>query len=315
MANTCTIDIRSSGGTITRRYSDDSVTERFLVKLDVATRDLISVLNSARAANPTQFPLKGQSWPSNPTYGLYADSFQLEPRNEFQTQWFVTVTYTPLKAGEHNTEGSGNPLLWPAVFAVDWIEYDEAVTKARNVEAFTAAGAFNRPALTLGPCTNSAGGEFEEGVFETTRDAVLSITKNVATLNEVLSLEGTYAKTTNSDTVYGVGPRRYKYIGVETSGIQTANGISYYARTVRVQVMKTTDRAINNVGWHNINFDGKKVKYKVRKQDESGAAIEPAVYEDAQEPGFLTLAGARSEAATTVSYRWLTEVPYAGLLI
>lgn len=313
MANTCVIETKGVGGTLSPLYSDETITERFLVTLDTASRNLPAILNSARAANPTQFPLRGQSWPLNPGYGLYAKKFDFEMRSDMGKQWAINVSYLPLEPNEPNTEGSNdNPLLWPATYAVDWVEYEEAITKARNVEALggSTSGA-PRAANTLGPVVNGALQEFDEGIFEVVRDPVISITRNVATLDQVLSIESTYSRTTNSDTVYGVGPRRYKYLGVESGGVQTANGISYYTRTVRVQITKTTDRILNNVGWHFwYDDDGTKKLARFTVDDDDTKEKVPA-----SEPGFLLRTGNKSTTPETVTYRHLEEVAYAGLLI
>lgn len=312
MANTCRRI--GSGGSLSRRYSDEGAWEKFRVTLDTATSSIVTACNSARAANPTQFPLRGQAWPEHPTYGLYADSFDADIISETAAIWEITVRYAPLQPNESDTEGSNdNPLLWPAVFGLEWIEREVAITEARNVEAFTGVN-HSRSALTLGPVVNSALQEFDEGIFDSIREAVLVITRNVPSINDVLAIERDYGLTCNSDTVFGIGPRRYKYLGVETPGRQVANGIVYFPRVIRVAILKTTDKVVNNVGWHNLDFGGNIVKYKVRDVDDNGSAIEPPVYVDPAEPGFLTMAGGRSTTATKVTYRYLTEVPYAGLL-
>jgi hypothetical protein len=318
MANECVLDIKASGGTLSRRYSDESVTERFRVRLDTASRSLPTILNLARAANPTQFPLRGQAWPAAATYGLYADNFQFTPVGDLQKDWHITVTYMPLKPGEPDTEGDDNPLNWPATYSIEWAEREEAVVEARNIatQGQSSPGG-TRNANTLGPLVNSAGEEFEESVFRTVRRAVLSIHKNIASLDQVLSVEANYADTTNSDTVYGIGPRRYMYYGVESSGVQTANGINYYARTIRVMLDKTTDRYFNNVGWNYCTFVGgqngesKLTRFKVKASDDENDEAEV----DSPEPQFLLLSGLKSTTAVTIGYRALQEVPYASLLI
>lgn len=324
MANTCVLHLKGCSGTLSRRYTDESWSEVFRVSLDTATRNGPAIITAARAANPTEFPLRGQAWPANPTYGLYADTFPIAPYDSLGKQWLVTVNYVPLKAGEQNNEGtSDNPLLWPAVFTLDWIEREEAITEARNVEAIAQSSPTPRAANTLGLVTNSAGEEFDEGIFKTVRRAVVCITKNVPTLDSVLAVESQYADTTNSDTVYSIGPRRYQYLSVESPGKQIANGITYFARTVRVLVDKTTDRVVNNVGWSSWAAPADDpfgpitlTRIRINAVDENGKATKEKV--DPAEPMFLQLNGSfvpNSAAATKVTYRYLTETPYAGLLI
>lgn len=308
----CTIVANGVSGTLSRRYADESVQEKFHVRLDTPTRSVVSVCNTARLANPTQFPLRGEAWPAEPMYGLFADSFQCEMLSELGYSWHVTVTYAPLRPNESNTEGTNdNPLLWPAIYSLDWIETEVAITEGRNVEALGSAAPTPRPALTNGPVVNAALQEFEEGIFDSRRDAVLVIQKNVATLDEVLAIERDYALTTNSDTVLGIGPRRYKYLGVESSGRQVSNGIIYYPRTIRVAILKTTDRQVNNVGWHywtTINDVKQLVRAKVKDDDNNKV--------DSAEPVFLATTGGLSVGTPVkITYRYLTEVPYAGLLI
>lgn len=308
MANTCTKATKGVGGTLSRRYADESITERFHVGLDTASTNLPAILNAARAANPTEFPLRGQSWPANPGYGLTADSFAFEMRSDLGKQWDIVVTYTPLQSDEPDTEGTNdNPLLWPVVRQLSWIEREEAITEARNVQAFT--GAFTRPALQLGPVVNTAYEEFDEGLFRTVRRAVLNVTKNVATLDECLALEDAFADTCNDSTILGVGPRKLAYLATEVNGPQKANGITYYVRTAQIVKEKTTDRRVNNVGWHCFDNDDGVTKRRCKVKD-----IESGEFVDVSEPAFLTLAGKQSGSAVAIDWRYLTETSYSGLL-
>lgn len=298
-------------GTLTADYKGDTASEKFYIKLDTATRDIVSVANSARAANPSQFPLRGEPWPVNPGYGLYAKTHAFSNLSELGSLWECVVTYMPLDPSEPNTNGNSNPLLWPAVYGLEWLEEDVPITRGRNVEAIgsgTTAG--ERVALTLGEIVNSALQEFDEGLFRTRRTPVITVTKNVGTLDEVYYVQKDFEDTTNSDTIGSVEPRRMEYLCVEHNGQQTANGTLYYARTVKIALKKTTDRRINNRGWNywkTIDSVKTLVPFTVKQEGSTDETL-------TSEPAFLTLAGGKATAPTTVTYRVLEEVPYASLL-
>lgn len=322
MATECVLDLKASSGTLSKRYSDESVSERFRVKLDTSSRSLPAIMALARAANPTEFPLRGQAWPAAPTYGLYADNFQFTPIGNLQKDWHITVTYLPLKPGESSVEGvSDNPLLWPKAFTWEWLEREEAVLQARNVEDFghnSEAGV--RAAGTLGPLENSARQEYAESIFRTVRRGVICVTQNVATLGDVAAVEDQYADTTNSDTVYNIGPRRYKYLSVDSPGPTSANGITYHPRIIRVAIEKTTEFECNNVGWNHWVRDGDGKKWlaavKIKETGDDGKATETLV--TPPEPVFLGQLGTYGEGQPTLKtqhWRYLTEKPYASLLI
>lgn len=313
MANSCTLAHHGVSGTLSDKYANESVTEKFFVHLDTPTRNIVSVVNSARAANSSQFPLRGEGWPANPFYGLFAKQFNVQMRNNLGTEWEVDVTYQPREPKDPDTQNDDNPLNWPPVYTLEFIEYEEAVTEAKNVDKigdFAPGGP--RDALTLGPVVNSALQEFDEGLFVPVRDAVIVITKNVATLDEVLAVDTQFLRTTNSDTIYGVGPRRFKYLGVESGGLQTANGIQYYTRTIKVQKLKTTDSVMNNVGWNYASLkDGKRILKPFTVKDDDDNDVLPS------EPQFLNIYGGKPEDTdepTVVRYRYLDEVPYQSLL-
>jgi hypothetical protein len=301
-------------GKLARKYAGESVTETFDIFLDSPTRNIVEVAQLARAANPTQFPLRGQGWPANPFYGLFADTFDLEPQSELNKIWKCTVTYTPLEPGEPNTEGNNeNPLLWPSVPGLEWLEEEEAIEEAYNVEAIgSASQKGERPALTLGQVCNSALQEFEEGLFRTKRVPVITMTKNVATLGEIYKLQTDFEDTTNSDTLVAgnITPRQLEYLCVEHQSEQTANGIKYFSRTVKILLRKSTDRKLNNVGWHYWKTENgvKKLK-RVTVEDEETDLPVPA-----SEPSFLTHAGVRAFDTTSVTFRYLTPKTYASLL-
>lgn len=282
-------------GTLASKYTEESITERFQIIFDAPIFNLPLIILQAHFANP-RFPDRGQSWPLFPDYGLFAKKFQLEDGGELGTHWNCSVGYEPLQPGESNTEGvSDNPLFWPPTWNLEEFEYDEVVAKGKNVQAFS--GHYPRAALTLGAFVNSFGDETEEPIVEPASDAIFVRTDNVATLNEILQVQDYYRRTCNSDTIYGIGPRRFKFLNCKSGGQQTANGISYYQRIIRVQLMKSTDRTINNVGW--------------QYEKDSGSEV---TQHDGSQPVFLTTAGKKSSTPVTIEYRYLDEVTYASIL-
>lgn len=303
----CTFVRDFGSAELSNRYTDESISARYIITLDAASDDWPTILEQAQAISGggnTAPPLRGESWPTNPGYGLYAKRFtmRLENAENSLLRVLLDVSYLPLDAGEPDPGTSpDNPLFWPAEYDIQYAEEEFVVEQAKNVEAFTGAGGYGRPAGTLGPVTNSAGDETEEPLVDVERVAVVKIVKNVPNLDTIVSVNTNYARTTNSDNFLGAGPRRAKFIGAESGGKQNANGIIYYPMTVSVAIHKTTDRVVNNVGWNNLDFDGKKVKYTVNNDDPSS-------------PQFLTLSGGRTTAVTKVTYRYLDEVSYAGLL-
>jgi hypothetical protein len=315
MANTCTKDIKGVSATLSPKYTDEQITEQFSVQLDNATDDPVAVYEAALAANPTQFPARGAPWPVRPTYGLFAKQINPVMESDLGKRWKVAVTYMPLEPGEPDkSEFGDDPLLWPRTYRWDWVEFEEAIAEARNVDAIGSASGSGRAALTLGPVVNSALQEFDEGLFETVREGVLCIRYNVATLDEVSDIEDSFSRTTNSDTVRGRGPRRWKYIGVEDGDELIANGIKYRPIAIRVQLTKTTDRKLNNVGWNYWDVDDalvpKRVPFQVPETANS-ATMQPS-----SEPLFLRLDGSAADPdeAVTLTYRYLEEVPYAPLI-
>lgn len=319
MASVTSVTKTGAEGTITADYQGQAVTETFNIFMSGdGDHDFPGLIVKAAAASAL-FPDLGDPWPTNAGFGLFAKSFAFKVKEEknLQSVWECTVNYLPLQPGEPSTENtSTNPLGWPATYWLEWVEYEQAITKARNVEAFT--GGFTRAAGTLGPVVNTAFQEFEEGLFDTVRDAVLVVKKNVATLSDVIARNRDFQLTTNSDTVLGADPRRMKFLGADSGGKLTANGVNYYEMTTRIQVTKTTDREVNNVGWKELVDGQKLVNIKVPKPgatpDNQGKYADSDM-EDTPEPLFLDLAGKKKTSGTqTITYRYLEEVPYTPLL-
>lgn len=299
---------KAIGGTLSRRYSDEQVSQVFNVHLSAQSEDLPTILSQAQAAGFTaRVPYRGEAWPENPDYGLFADTFTFTPVDELLKWYEVAVNYVPLKSGEPDTgSNNDNPLLWPRTYRWDWVEFEEAVTTAKNVDTFTGGG--GRAALTEGPVVNPAYQEYDEGLFDTVREGVLVVRWNLASLEDVSDIEDTYSGTCNSDTVLGRPLRRWKYIGIEDGEEQTANGIKYRPVAVRIQLTRSTDRKINSVGWKHLDAAGVDLVTAKVKDEDTGEMM------PASEPVFIGLDGKFSASAISNTWRWLREVPYAPLI-
>jgi hypothetical protein len=312
------------GGTLARKFEESSCTEKFLIVLSESSIDLPAIATLANLFANSAFPKPGDFWPTRPGYGWYADKFQFEAQDEAFTIWHCTVSYNPLKPGEPNTDGvNDDPLLYPPTYWLEFIEFEEPITQARNVEEIgndTKKG--KREALTLGPVVNGALQEFEEPLMKTTRQTVLCMQRNYPSLDEILDIDDRFSDTCNSDAVYGREARQLEYIGIESGGVQTSNEIDYYSGVVRVKVTKSTDREILNLGWRYwsilrgdaLNPDEKVESiFKVDELDDDGKKTGEKI--PAPEPSFLNLRGGKSTEPTSLHYRYLREVPYSGLLL
>lgn len=312
MSVSCKKKTGSCSGVVASKYAEMSATEVFVLTSSVEIHDFYTAYLTALAENPAEFPIIGNAWPVRPTLGLYASRIAPTMVSSQGKQWELTVTYEPLQPGEPNRDGvADNPLAWPKTYRWDWVEFEEAITRAKNVDAFT--GGFGRAALTLGPVVNPAYQEYAEGLFDTFREGVIVVRYNVATLEDVIDIENTYQRTTNDDTVLGIGARRWKYLGVEDGDTQVHNEIEYRPVSVRVQLCKTTDRTINANGWKAFQPGGVKlVPAMVTEVTEDGTITDRRI--PASEPLFIGLNGEFTTTAQTNTWRYLDEVDYAPLL-
>jgi hypothetical protein len=318
MANVveCVLSVDEFSAELTHNYQDESVTELFKIKLDEPDRNIVEIAHQCAALQPL-FPGRGASWSEYPGYGLRAKKFRFTPSPGL-INWECEVTYLPLSQGESDPEESdGNPLAWPAVYTLDWIEYEEAVKEAVNLEDLGADTDWGvREEGTLDLVVNGALQEFEEGIFDAQRDAVIQITKNVATLDEIIEYQTEYQRTTNNATFLGAAAYRVKFLSAVSGGLQKAGDIEYYPMTISLQIMKTTDKRMNNIGWHHwVTVGGVKtlVKFKVDETDAAGNPTGEKV--EASEPTFLTRGGKIGFAGSWVTYRYLTPKNYDGLLL
>lgn len=291
----CVIKDGGISATLSDTYTGDAIRETYQIRLTSGERNPLVVEALANAGGTNPLPQRGTLYGPSVGYGLYARRFDwsiVDPH----LIWQCVVNYEPLKPGEQDPTSNSNPLAQPPTFSLDWIEYEAVITEAYNLDGFgDGIDGYSRSIETLGPVVNSYGREFDEPLTDVRREAVLNITRNYATLDQIINIQETYAGTTNSDTFKGASARRCKFLAIESGGIQTSNGIDFYRGTSRIKVGNTTDRELLNTGWEYLDADGDVVEHE-------GA-----------EPVFLTLAGRKSDEPVNVTYRHLEAVAYAPL--
>lgn len=277
----------------------DSIVEEYLIEADAIHYSPYDVLAIGQSSGPNPLPPRGARYST--TSHLFARTFRIAPTREHRSAYMAEVTFAipedPTEQG-NNT----NPLLRPAVFNVEYVDSQYIVTKAKNVEGLLHGDGKggNRAALTLGPIVNAAGKQLIEPVMDNERNGVLVIYKNYASLDAIVTMNETYARTTNILTYKGFDVRRLKYQVTESQGVQVENDIIFWPGVTRVEIKTTTDISVDNVGY--------------QEWSTISSAFRPLMVEEA-EPKALDLDGSFSAATgnTSITYRHLTEVDYSPL--
>lgn len=257
-------------GTLSDVYSNDRIQETYQVELTTGERSPLVVEALANAGGTNPLPIRGTLYGPDIGYGLYARRFDfriVEPH----TVWQFQVSYEPLQAGEQNPQQNSDPLNQAPEITIEYVEYEQVIAEAYNVEDH--GGPFNkyyRQAATWGAVTNSIGREFDEGLTDIRRDAVIVVKKNIATEAEMVSRQSAFAGTTNSDTWLGAAVGQLKYLSVNSTGKQNRGGTDFFEMRTRVQVfpianlpsgIRGTDRRVLNNGWAYYDTDSKLVKH------------------------------------------------------
>jgi hypothetical protein len=280
-----------------------SVVHEYLFLGDAVTDNPLSAIAIARTAGPHPLPPRGAVLAGTNFIAREAVAVQTGERRD---SFAITVNFSPPDPGEdEGSQSIENPLERPTVYDIQYIEQEYVVDKARNVEALShgdGKGA-NRAANTLGPIVNAAGKRPDEPIVDTERNAIIVIERNYATLGAIMALNETYQRTTNSDAITiggeSVDARRLKYLVTRSNGRQVENEIEYYRGTTEIELKKTTDRILDNVGYD--YWDGAQVS---RYTDPTG--------EFPAEPINLKLDGTEDgDNTTTITYRYLEPVAYA----
>jgi hypothetical protein len=245
-----------------------------------------------------------------------------DPANNLK-RWHVTCNFGPSQGTDPGVYTEDNPLLWPVIYDVDFIEEQVPLDKARVVESLSHIG---RAAGSLGPVINAAGVEFTEAALTTIWYPILIAKKNYSTLDEIVALNLAYQGTTNSDTYFGAATRKAKFLSTASGGRQQVNGTVYYPGTTRIWFKDATwDRGILNNGWshlvksggnYKLDSAGKPKLFKNKVHDDPNAAAETDPDQDCSEPLNMALDGTLQPsdvAGLYLNYRDLNEVSYAGI--
>jgi hypothetical protein len=279
---------------------EDRVQWEYLFIADSIIVNPLQAIQQAQVSGPTPLPAYGSVIDGTL---LFAKRFDATLADVNRMAWTITANFEPPDTGEPNANpNQPNPLLRHAVYDLQYIETEYVIEQAKNVEALT--GGFGRAAGTLGPIVNAAYRRPDEPRVDTERNAVITIERNYANLGQIMLLNETYQRTTNSDacTIGGesIAARRLKYLLTRSGGRQVEGNYEYYPGITEIEVKKTTDLILDNVGYE--YFDGADLK---RSTDADG--------NDTAEPVNLDLAGALNTTSTTkITYRYLDEVAYSG---
>lgn len=255
-------------------------------------------------------------------------SWQRKEFKETHRRWLYTLTYGPPRNTDPGVFSEPDPLLWPVLYDVDWIEEQVPLEEAAIVENLSHVG---RAADSVGPVINSAGVEFTEGLLKTIYYPVLIALKNYETLDEIVALNLAFQGTTNDDTFFGAAARKAKYLMTASGGRHEVNGQVYYPGTTRIWFKDATwDRKVLNNGWEHFEKVGGSYVTETTGEPRLFPNAEPAVEAidagdlDAElpkdvlcgEPRNLKLDGTlleTDEPAIYLTYRDLGEVDYAGI--
>jgi hypothetical protein len=294
------------------------VTEKWLAVYSGST--ITSVTSAHARAVAAGLPGVGSQYEST---SLYRINVSGTPTPEHRNGWEWVVAYGSLPDDQSGLNQSqiSNPLLRPATYDLERRETDFPIVEAKNVEPlpYAGGGASGRAAGTLGRVVNAAGEQADEQLLDTISNPVLVIRRNYASLNQIIELNLDYQLTTNDAAIYGWEIRRLKFLAAESLGRQEENGIEYYPGEVRIEVMKTTDLKLDNVGWHHWDVDEtEEVGFIIETLELVRAQVvdkQTGQKVDAAAPVNLTMDGwlGSDEEPTSITYRYLTETDYSPL--
>lgn len=287
----------------------DSLTAVYEVTYDSIPANPYVALARARAANNEPVPPYRDQYATLKTW-MFAQSFSAASHRDDGSCALIrwNVTYAPPPPGESEDRFKHeNPLDRPPKINVVDISEEVPIESARNVQALAKAldGA-NRAADTAGPIVNAAGDAPVSPFVRTKRWEVIVIEKNYPSLEAIVSRNRTFKDTTNSDQFKNYEARELEYQTTRSMGESRENGTTFWPGVTEI-IARPTDLTVDNVGYN--YWDGaNKVRAQVQDAD-TGENI------DSPEPVNLALAGGLSGAGTTqITYRYLTETAYAGLL-
>ena len=283
------------------KEGQDSITMRYLVQFDDMQSDPYTSLALAQAATPEPIPaLRAPFGTTGQGQNIFVTAIQPSVAKENRTVYFYDVVYAAPEPNQQTPlQQNNNPLLRPGVRNIEYIASEWVIDQARNVEALPSGDGKggSRAANTLAPIVNAAGKRADSEKVDTEYNPVLTYSKNYATLSAIDALNKGYQRTTNSDAVFGYEVRRLKYLVTESLGQQFENGFEYWPGVTRVEVKRTTDLTIDNVGYDYWN----------------PATEEHIRVENNAEPINLTMSGGKDSVKTTITYRHLEGKAYLTL--
>lgn len=275
-----------------------SVTLQYELIADSVIIDPLDALAVARGLGVPQYgaQLDTAYW--------FAQDFSMDRNEGNRSHWDIVVTFSPPPEGEDDEQQNENPLARPAVYDIQYIEQEYVIEEARNVESFGTV--FTRAPGTLGPIVNACYRRPDEPIVDTERNAVIVIEKNYPSLGAIMAFNESFQRTCNSDSCnvggQSIAARRLKYLCTRSGGRQQEGDVIYYPGITEIELKKTTDKILDNVGYEFWNDDDADFERAKDKDDEFVG-----------DPVNLNLDGTLNTSdPTTISYRYLTEVAYSG---
>jgi hypothetical protein len=299
---TCTLQKVTGTGD---RKAKHSVTHTYLFLGDAVIENPLDVIAQAQSTGPRPVPGYGAQLAS---YFLFCQTIQADHTTERRDSWLINANFGVPEPGEdEEQQEQPNPLNRPAVYDLQYIEQEYVIEQARNVEEFGSG--FVRAANTLGPIVNAAYRRPDEPIVDTERNAVIVIEKNYPSLAAIMALNESFQRTCNSDSCnvggQNISARRLKYLVTRSLGRQQEGDIVYYPGVTEIELKKTTDLKLDNVGyeyWEPIDGDYERAK------DKDGQFT--------ADPVNLDLLGELNTGSTTsITYRYLEEVAYAAFFV
>lgn len=288
----------------------DRFTLRYLVRFDTIQTDPYAALALALAASPDPVPQLRTNYGTR--QNIFVESINAIATTENRLHYYYDVVYAVPPVGNQNTgQQDPDPTQRPGERNIEYIASEYVVTQARNVEALPhgdgKGGA--RAANTLGPIVNAAGKRPDEPIIDTEYNGVLVFTKNYASLGAIDALNRQYQRTTNNSSTLGYEPRRLKYLVTESLGETFEGEQAYWPGQTRVEIKKTTDFIMDNVGYEyweeTVPFGEESAPDPGfrRARDKNGDTM--------AEPINLQLDGNKGGDNTeTITYRHLAEINY-----
>lgn len=283
-----------------------SYTAVYEVMTDDRTMDGKSVVAGAQSSSPDPVPA------AFATFSLFggsdANAFcqeitaeQPEPANK-ACKWHVSVKWFPIDGDpEDDTTNQDNPLTRPLRFHSTTEDIMEVVENGWNVEELSFK---SRAADTYGPIYNAVGDRPGTPLVRPRKAQVLVITKNFATLAEIMALQRNFVDKLNSSSFYGAGKGKAIVRDITPSQEMFAGGTAYREAEFHI--------AGYEKGWNfplvNRGFNYAKDDAKLPITKDGGALV--------AEPELLELDGtltAPGDLGTVINWRLSDYANFSGM--